>query len=445
MPTSSSRRSSSASPDDDLRLPHPPGVIRQFWARHPRFADVLIALLCLALTLTPALTFTAGPTTDAGSEVVLPPSPAPTAFAALAAITACVLLLWRRRLPVVVFIASLVVAVSYLTLPLPSGGPLLLVTAYTLAVYRSSRACWIGLGAGIATLTVLAVGLALNGSVEWSIVLNTVAGQAVVGLIGALIGVNVGNRKRYIEAVLARSRQLMIERDQQAELAAAAERARIAREMHDIVSHSLTVIVALSEGALATPDPERARFAMDATADTARAALTEMRGMLGVLRDGGPTAPLTPTEPVSPASTVAAAQRAGFPVTLTVSGERDVPQPVTFAIGRIVQEGLTNAMRHAPAASFIAARIEYTEREVVVTVRNDGATGIPRSSAGFGLLGLSERAVHVGGVLTSQAATGGRWMLHATLPIAPVAPPADTADPTEPTPEAEIPVPEETA
>lgn len=422
MPTTRSRRSSSASPDDDLRLPHPPGVIRQFWARHPRFADVLIALLCLALTLTPALTFTAGSTTNTGTAVDLAPSPAPTAFAALSAIVACVLLLWRRRLPVVVFVASLVVAVSYLTLPLPSGGPLLLVTAYTLAVYRSSRACWIGLAAGIGALTVLSLGLAIQGTVQWNIVLNAIAGQAVVGLIGALIGVNVGNRKRYIEAVLARSRQLLVERDQQAELAAAAERARIAREMHDIVSHSLTVIVALSEGALATPDPERARFAMDATADTARAALTEMRGMLGVLREGGPTAPLAPTEPVSPASTIAAAQRAGFPATLTVSGERDVPQPVTFAIGRIVQEGLTNAMRHAPAASFIAARIEYAESEVTVTVRNDGVSGIPRSDTGFGILGLSERAAYVGGAVTSQATAGGQWMLHATLPIAPPVP-----------------------
>jgi signal transduction histidine kinase len=422
VPTTRSRRSSPALPDDELRLPHPPGVIRQFWARHPRFADVLIALLCLALTLTPALTFTAGSTTDTGSDVVLSPSPAPTAFASLSAIVACVLLLWRRRLPVVVFVASLVVAVSYLTLPLPSGGPLLLVTAYTLAVYRSSRACWIGLATGIGALTVLSLGLAIQGTVQWNIVLNAIAGQAVVGLIGALIGVNVGNRKRYIEAVLARSRQLLVERDQQAELAAATERARIAREMHDIVSHSLTVIVALSEGALATPDPERARFAMDATADTARAALTEMRGMLGVLREGGPTAPLTPTEPVSPASTIAAAQRAGFPATLTVSGERDVPQPVTFAIGRIVQEGLTNAMRHAPAASFIAARIEYTESDVIVTVCNDGVSGIPRSDTGFGILGLSERAAHVGGVVTSQATAGGQWMLHATLPIAPPVP-----------------------
>ena len=120
-------------------------------------------------------------------------------------------------------------------------------------------------------------------------------------LIGALIGANVGGRKRYVEALIERSRQLTIERDQQAQLATAAERTRIAREMHDIVSHSLTVIVALSEGAAATTETERARSAARTAADTARGALTEMRAMLGVLRtDDTGSAPLAPLTAPSP-------------------------------------------------------------------------------------------------------------------------------------------------
>src|SRR5690606_32844086 len=136
-----------------------------------------------------------------------------------------------------------------------------------------------------------------------------------------------------------RSRQLLVERDQQTQLATAAERERIAREMHDIVSHSLTVVVALSEGAAATGDQDRAREAALAAATTARNALTEMRSMLGVLRDGDTDAPLAPLEPASPAETIAAAQQAGFSASLPVRGGPDAAPAVRFAIGRIVQEG----------------------------------------------------------------------------------------------------------
>ena len=141
----------------------------------------------------------------------------------------------------------------------------------------------------LAALSAFAGLLTVTGVIDLQIALNSVVSALVLGLIGTLIGVNVGGRKRYIAAVIDRSRQLLVERDQQAQLAAAAERARIAREMHDIVSHSLTVIVALSEGAAATADPEQARAASTASATTARAALAEMRSMLGVLRR--PTTP----------------------------------------------------------------------------------------------------------------------------------------------------------
>src|SRR5690606_17803630 len=211
------------------------------------------------------------------------------------------------------------------------------------------------------------------------------------------------------------SRQLLVERDQQAQLAAAAERDRIAREMHDIVSHSLTVVVALSEGAAATADRDRARDASMAAATTARDALAEMRSMLGVLRDGGADAPLAPLDAASPADTVATAQRAGFPVSLATRGEADASPALRFAIGRIVQEGVTNAIRHAPMASAIEVRIDNDADPVVIEIVNDGASG-PVSDAGFGLRGLTERAALLGGVVASAPAGEGRWMLRAELP-----------------------------
>ncbi|MPS75550.1 MAG: ATP-binding protein, partial [Microbacterium sp.] len=271
----------------------------------------------------------------------------------------------------------------------------------------------------------------LTGGVTLQSGRNTVLSTVVLGLIGTLIGVNVGNRQRYIDAVIDRSRQLLVERDQQAQLAAAAERARIAREMHDIVSHSLTVIVALSEGAAATPDHTQARAAASTAAETARSALTEMRSMLGVLRDDDSPLPLAPVEPAQPRETVEAAQRAGYPVTLTVTGTADVPPSVAHALGRIVQEGVTNAMRHAPAVSMIGVSIGYSDDEVRVEVVNDGVSGTDVGAGGFGLRGLTERAAHVHGRLHSGPDGPGRWRLHARLPLSPVVP-ATTPTPEDP-------------
>src|SRR5690606_30278902 len=116
-----------------------------------------------------------------------------------------------------------------------------------------------------------------------------------------------------------------------------------------------------------------------------------------------------------PHDTVAAAQRAGYPVTLAVVGEADISASTRFAVGRIVQEGVTNAMRHAPNASAIAVRIDYSPALVIVDINNDGVLR-PAGTAGFGLRGLHERAAHVGGDVTSRAIGAGRWSLRAELP-----------------------------
>ena len=403
-------RSASVPEDEELRLPRPPGVIRQFWARHPVFADVLIALGCLLLTLVSATTMSTGSGSDQGSSVRI----APAIWAPLLVVVACGLMLRRRQWPIIVFVASLVVAFMYLFVPVAVGGPLLLVATYGIAVYRSTRACWTALGIGIGALAVIAVTLASSGIVPLQVALNAIVSEGILGIIGALIGINIGNRKRYLAAVIARSRQLLTERDQQGQLAAAAERARIAREMHDIVSHSLTVVVALSDGAVATDDPTRARGAMEAAAHTAREALAEMRTMLGVLRTDEPDAPLAPLAPVDPRAAVVSAQRAGFPVSLSVTGSAEAPAAVRYALGRIVQEGVTNAMRHAPSATEIRVRVEYAADRVAVEVANDGAS--VAHGSGFGLRGLAERVAHVGGTVRSGPVGRGRWLLAAVLP-----------------------------
>nr|WP_208323937.1 histidine kinase [Microbacterium sp. Be9] len=391
-----------------MRLPRAPGLFRRFWARHPLFADILLALICLFLSLAPAAPY---PNTSLPEGTYIAINIATLVMVAIG----CSTLLWRRRAPLGPFVAAVILGTVGLFTGMSGGIVLLLVACYGVAVYRSARLAWICYGIGAAWFLGLTTILMLTGTTLLQVGIDTALGYVALGLIGTLVGVNVGGRKRYLLAIIDRSRQLLIERDQQAQLAAASERARIAREMHDIVSHSLTVIVALSEGAAATPDREQARRAAVSVADTARGALTEMRSMLGVLRDDESPLPLAPMQPVPARDTVETAQRAGYPATLTVIGQADVSPAVAHAIGRIVQEGVTNAMRHAPTAKSITVRLEYTADTVVIEIVNDGVSG-EIGSDGFGVRGLSERAAHVHGTVRSAPADGGRWILRAVLP-----------------------------
>lgn len=416
-------RSSSAPPsaDAELLLPRPPGVIRQFWARHPRWADALIALLCLAMSSgTLAASVRYGDPVGAGITMVQPSAPA-TAGVTVLVVATCAALLVRRRLPLLPFALATAGQVALVFMPVTSFSPALAVAVYSLAVYRSNRSCWIGYGVAVGAVSAVALLAAMLGAVLFPAVMNAALDTGVTSLVGALIGVNVGNRKRYLEAVIDRSRQLLVERDQQAQLAAAAERARIAREMHDIVAHNLTVMVALAEGATATPDPDRARAATGQIAETGRGALTQMRAMLGVLRsdddDAAPRAPLASLGEDSIAQAVTAARAAGFPVTLATTGGADLPAAVRLALTRTVQEGLTNAMRHAPHATGIDVAIVYEPDAVHVAISNDGVTG-PVRAGGYGIRGLRERVAHVGGTLEVGPRGHGSWALRARLPFA---------------------------
>lgn len=401
--------------DDGLLLPRAPGVFRRFWARHPRVTDALIAVVAFLLS---------APSAAFRSRFPYEPTVAQTWFAIVLVVLVSAALLLRRRRPLIVFALTLVPLV---VLP-PSLSPAMYVlpafAIYAVAVYRSVRACWISFGVAVAVLVLYTIAAWIAIPAAWDFLISSLVSAVIGLLIGALLGINVGNRRRYLEALIDRSRQLIVERDQQAQLAAAAERTRIAREMHDIVSHNLTVVVALAEGAAATPDHERARAATEQIAATARGALTEMRSMLGVLRDPDATSatPLAPLDSATPADAVDAAQRAGFPVVLRTEGALEpLPAELRLAVTRIVQEALTNAMRHAPTATRIEVRITAADDAVDVVVTNDGVRSAapdqePAGRGGYGIPGLRERAAHVGGSLEAGPAAAGRWVVRASLP-----------------------------
>lgn len=407
---------SSSSLEDELRLPRAPGVFRRFWSRHPLTVDIIVTVLCLFFSLVPSAAFDPSRVREPSALTVFWPVTAPVLVTLVVA--GCATLLVRRRWPLLPLVAAFVVSLAYLLAPLPAGGPLLLVAAYNAAVYRSTRASVVGLVIGMSVLSAVVAALGLTGAISANIAWNAIVGEALMGLIGGLIGANVGNRRRYVAAIIQRSHQLVIERDQQAELSAAAERTRIAREMHDIVSHSLTVIVALADGASATTDADRARAATEQVGETARTALREMRAMLGVLREGESASALAPLAPVDDEAVMAAvdgARRAGFPVSLRTSGDGEPSNAIRLAVARLVQEGLTNAMRHAPGATRIDIDVTTTDADVTVTVRNDGVTA-PQTVGGYGLRGLRERVGHVGGELSAEPDGPDRWILRARIP-----------------------------
>ena len=412
----------------ELRLPRPPGVVRRFWARHPRLADGLIAGIYGIPTVIGTIV---------GAVQYALPVWVAIAAVATALATAVGLLLFRRSHP------SVVLALAWLSclMSAPTGSIdvlAILIVLYAMAVYTSSRAAWIAYGLSVAVggaaaylSTWLRDALVVD-PFEFDALGSSIA-FAVFMLIATLIGVTVGNRRRYLDALIARAHDLARERDQERQLAAAAERARIAREMHDIVSHGLTVMITLADGSAATAghDPARAAEAMRRVADAGRDALTEMRRMLGVLNDasGGEATRAPQPDAAAIPGLVDGFREAGLPVRLTTSGAAITGAALQLAAYRIVQEGLTNVLRHADGAQQVDVLIEHRADAVEITVEDDAVHASTRmTGAGRGLEGLRERVALYGGTIEAgPRTTGVGWRLHATLPSRP----PDPSDPKE--------------
>jgi signal transduction histidine kinase len=235
-----------------------------------------------------------------------------------------------------------------------------------------------------------------------------------------ITGLYMSTRRAYLAELRDRTQRLEREHDQTSALAAAVERARIAREMHDSVAHHLTVIVALSDGALATVtrSPAQASEAIRGVSSTARQALAETRRLLGVLRaDDG----LELRQPLPGLSDLEGlftrVRAAGLPVRYERSGPPgDTPPGVQLVIFRLVQEALTNTMKHAGPGASAAVRLQLTPGEVHVEVEDDGAgrAGVPGAPGG-GLTGMQQRVGAFGGELTCGPRQPRGWRVTARL------------------------------
>jgi signal transduction histidine kinase len=238
--------------------------------------------------------------------------------------------------------------------------------------------------------------------------------------LGWLAGYALRERAQQAEAAELRAAQAEREREAAARLAVAEERARIARELHDIVAHAVSVMV-LQVGAVRHKlPPERAgdAEALLGVEKTGRTALAEMRRLLGAMRDEGQDLELAPQPGLDGLDSLAAeVGRAGLPVRVHVDGERvPLPRALDLSAYRIIQEGLTNALKHA-GAQHADVTLRYGPDELQIEVRDDGRGSAGSDGLGHGLVGIRERVKIYGGEMSAGAAAGGGFVLATRLPL----------------------------
>jgi signal transduction histidine kinase len=372
------------------------------------------------------------------------PAPAWVMAGATAASTADVAVLaLRRRAPRTALALATAVVLAATALPashLPTGVGVL-ACAYTVATLLPPRCTSLVLAAcAVAHAAGGVLSVALGGNVRSVATFWANDGRDPVDLVTAsfgtvalagLIGLYVRVHRAYAAELAARVRQLEVERELRAEAAAAEERARIARELHDIAAHDLSAIVVQAGAAdrlVGRGDPEAARAALHGIRVQGRRTLTALRGLVGVLRDVSEADP-DAGDPAAVAPALArvgdlvdAARATGMEVELTVSGAPpDGLDPATdVAAYRLVQESLTNARRHAPGAA-VTVGIGYQDEpgrdRLRVAVRSGPGRAAQREpGGGYGVIGMRERVRHTGGRLDVGPTDDGGWLVDARFP-----------------------------
>ena len=406
--------------------PPPRPLAERLTARQWVLVDIVVAALLYAASAGEILV--GGPAAPSG--------PGWIAARALAVGVACASLPFRRRFPIAVLgvVTAAVAFVNAVAGPpdLEGGGGGLLVLAVPLAVYpvvltSSRRRAALEVGTAVVAIEIGA--LAARGDPDRGAMLPGLA----LATVGWLAAENARTRRAYIEAVVERATEREREREERARRASTDERLRIARELHDVVAHAMSIIAVRSgvaRLALQTR-PQEASEALGIIEDTSRQALQELRSIVGVLRiaetDGTPAqrepAPgLTDLEQL-----VAQIGEAGVPVHLRVEGQpRRLPRGVDLSAYRIIQEALTNVVRHAaPATAQLTLR--YQPAEITIEITDNGrsspsarAGGLTGNGSGHGIIGMRERVSLYGGNLRAEPTPTGFHVL-ARIPTAQVA------------------------
>jgi signal transduction histidine kinase len=333
-------------------------------------------------------------------------------------------LLWRRRSPLLVLVICLAsIAIPDTTHGIANGASApfagVLLAAYASGAYTTRRDGRIAAGIIGAMVLVMAVSVG-----------EDVVGDAIFigGILYAVWGTAtvVRSRQELAGALAARTVELEHEREENAKLAVAEERTRIARELHDVVAHNISIMViqaGAERHALGDERPDT-REVLETIENTGRGALAEMRRLLGMLRRSDDELALAPQPSLGHlGELVEQVREAGMPVELRIEGEpRAIAPGIDLSAYRIVQEALTNALKHAgPARARVT--VTYGDDELDIEIADDGTGGAATVPAGgHGIVGMRERVALVGGDLATGRRRGGGYAVRAKLPLDGTAP-----------------------
>jgi signal transduction histidine kinase len=329
-----------------------------------------------------------------------------TGYAVALLIAGPVLLLARRRYPVSVLLAVLAVTVAYLQAGFRPG-PVLLAPVIAFVTAASTGPRW-------RTYPLPLISWAL---MVWLHSPPADAAGAIAAWLLVLLAVAEGLRQRRSTLEARRQRAAAVQRE-----VASQERLAIARELHDVLAHSLSVINVQSAVTLELLDaqPQRAGPALQAIKEASRQAISDVHALVSALRTADAGGPLTPTVGISDLDGLVDATRsAGLSVVTSVEGRRlPLPAVLDSAAARIVQESLTNVMRHSSAVA-ATVTVSYDDDAVEVFVEDDGRPTHAPAPGGLGIPGMQERARALGGEVSAQRTAGGGFRVHARLPLAP--------------------------
>jgi signal transduction histidine kinase len=352
--------------------------------------------------------------------ILTPGAPSTSMWFAVPAVAVLILPLFtRRRFPFGapaaywILAAALSFVDGVLIPSIESLFPVGLASAALLGNLRHARQAWTGLAIVLAGIT----------TVVYNIPGHTIAELILIPVdfgIAWAAGFALRMRGEQAEAAEIRAAQAEREREAAARIAVAEERARIARELHDIVAHAVSVMV-LQIGAVRHKLPQTLEEDKDALRGVERAgrsALAEMRRLLGAMRHDGEDLELTPQPGLDGLdSLLEEVGRAGLPVRLHFDGDRfPLPRAIDLSAYRIIQEGLTNALKHA-RASHADVTVHYGSDELQIEIRDDGRGTSTTDGLGHGLVGMRERVKIYGGEMSTETATGGGFILNTRLPL----------------------------
>jgi signal transduction histidine kinase len=386
------------------------GRLRTWWrSLDRRVLDATVAVLLLVVTVIPLAT----------RSLVAGQRPSDI-WAYLLAVALCVPFVFHRRFPVAAITVACCALVLYAVGRYNAypGLPIFVLVA-GVSLHSTRRRALLAAG-----LAAVALSVAVWLQPERVATASTWVASLLAVAVAWLWGENLRNRRARWAAMEERARRLEAEREERDRQAVTDERLRIARELHDVVAHSMSVIAVQSGVANHVIDsrPAQARQALATIEATSRSALVELRRLLGVLRQGDdPVASLEPNPGMAEIGRLADQIRsAGVEVELKIEGEPgELPPGVDLSAFRIAQEGLTNVLKHGGGVARVLVR--YSPGAVAVEIADDGRAGTdgaPAEGTGHGLIGMRERVAVFGGQLTAGPVPGGGYRMAARLPYA---------------------------